>query len=282
MRTALPLMATHVVKQEGQTYSCGLAKRRPQDPNKASPFKQAGQTPRESGLSGSTPARLATLRASLAAAEGRLLVAVQEYLDDPSSMNMRTMYVTYFQWRTGTRRLIAVLRATSASSSGEISNSLGVARSDERAILARLKRTLGAHLLAATTVPESESFAAKAARELGRDLRLDGVVPGAYLRIGRMRSDKNRKNWWIEPYALGLPKVPVKSQGLSGNLVGAPVMYVCDASGKGATAIEAVSPGAVQRRRSRVKLPGTAGPRTASGPIRRIVSGGGPGTGKRA
>lgn len=106
------------------------------------------------------------------------------------------------------------------------------------------------------------------------------MTPGPLLRIGTMRRGLDAKQWWIEPHAPGLSRLSVAPKGPSESLLGSAVFYVPVEGG--AAAIEAVSPEAAKRRRSRVKLPGTAGRREAGGPIRRIVSGGGPGTGKRA
>jgi len=200
---------------------------------------------------------------------------------------MRALYLTYFQWRMGGRRLFGLVRRsqdTAGAADRRESPALSpkIVRSAEHRVLSQLGSALRLPLLAAARSPDDITFrVGSAARELARDLGIDGPPPGSQLRIGTMRHRGEAKQWWIEPHAPGLPNVSVAAQGRREGLIGSTVLYV--ETGRGATAIEAVSPATAKRRRARVKRPGTVGPRDATGPIRRIVSGGGgPGTGKRA
>lgn len=177
------------------------------------------------------------------------------------------------------RRLEEVARAT-----GHL-NPIGLSpvavRDAERRVSSELRNALRLPLNAAASADDKPGFrAASAARELGRDLRIDGLRPGQHLRLGTMRCGGDPKRWWIEPYAPGLPSVSVDRQGLHESLLGSAVLY--STKGERVAEIEAVSPEAAKRRRARVKLPGTAGRRDVIGPTRRVVSGGGPGTVKRA
>lgn len=182
---------------------------------------------------------------------------VEHYVDNPTPLNLRKLYLTYFQWRMGGRRLYGLARRSDGAARLRAQDDPGVLTPDavrdaERRVSSELRNALRLPLAAAAGLPETSGFrVAGAARELGRDLHMDGLPHGPKLRIGTMRRGPDPKRWVIEPYAPGLPNVPVSPKGLSQLLLGSAVLYMTDA--RGASAIEAVSPEAAKRRRSRPK-----------------------------
>ena len=187
----------------------------------------------------------------------------------------------------GVRRLIGAVRQgsrqmlASESEAGDAHQS-GEIRKAERRTTAEIATRLAEHLTAVASRKDEEAFpTASAARELCRDLGLQSSKQGPYLRIGMLLHSKESEGFLIKPHAPGLPSVTLGKRPQD-HLIGSAVLYLTNRAGHGASRIRAVSVDAARRRKARVKLAGTAEPRPVTGPIRRIVSGGGPGTGKRA
>jgi hypothetical protein len=212
--------------------------------------------------------------------------AATAYLQSPTPLAMRALFLSYFQWRIGVGRAIGCARQieqntpTVRSAAALTSPAIRQAETRTRSALAS---TLREELITASRGADGTFPAASAARELMRDLKISQAAPGDLLRVGIIhQSEAQPLVWSIRPHAPGLPTGIVARKGLRDVMPGCTVFYVTDGRGQRARAVHMVSPGAAKRRRARPKIPGTIGPRLYSGPIRRIVSGrGGPGTGKR-
>lgn len=79
---------------------------------KASPFRGARRKSKlaDPARPDTLDATIATLRAALTATEARLQSAAEQYAETPLPGDMRTLYLTYFQWRMGGRRLHGLVR----------------------------------------------------------------------------------------------------------------------------------------------------------------------------
>lgn len=227
-----------------------------------------------------------TLGAAVAAADARARGAATAYAQSPAEMTMRALFLAYFEWRSGVRRAYGCARQveekarTRRSVTGLTATAIRSVEAETQSELAALLRT---QLINASHGVDGAFPVASAARELARDLKIRGAARGELLRVGIIRqSESQPQTWSISPHAPGVPGASIARGAVKDVLPGSAVFYFTSGRTGRARNVQAVSPDAAKRRASRPKIPGTIGPRVHSGPIRRIVSGGGgPGTGKR-
>lgn len=222
----------------------------PQDPTKASPFRDVRPSGKPKPSSATSGAHFAALQH----AADRACAVAQDFASSSPSATCVDVLVAVSVWRLGARRLVGKIRTDDAAGV-----TLEEVRAHERSVIEALQEVLRARLLDIKKAgPRSETQETAAARELLAELRLARRSDRPVLRVGtvRVRNTGDKRVWTVVPHSPGLPSIVITRAGFDDRHVGTPVLMLLHANdhvGK----VTVLDPDAVRRNAARAR------PRTA-------------------